>query len=411
MPDIRPHLRHILPAALLVFLAGMPLTTRAVTFTSTNDFLLPAGASLAEETWMLTGNVEIHGSVDNDLFILGEKLLFPGTFEKSVWALGDDITLSGTAHDDARLLARSVTVGGRISDDLMAGGNDVKISSNCVIEGSAFVFAENAVVVGHIAGDLTITAYEVTLGGDIGGKVEITAQDIVVLPGARIGGDIVYRSSGELFLDKSVILNGSLRRQTVPAPSMRRSILMQASFLFGALALGLPFMALFSGLTNRSINLLRHAAWRCALTGTIAFCIVPMVAFAAFFTIFGIPLCITLVLFFTCLLFVSKIIVALTLGAAIMRYRGALSFAKGFSALFIGLLFLYIVAMVPTLGMVVWLSTAMFGLGALLLAIFGARLFTLIPSPQPGQQAFPSSGPQDFKEPSLNEDTNDNHKE
>ena len=171
---------------------------------------------------------------------------------------------------------------------------------------------------------------------------------------------------------------------TPPTPTTKQMVIVQAFLYFCAIMTAIPFMGVFSGFTGRSVRALREAPWKCGITGFIAFCLMPMVGFFVLLTIVGIPLGVLLFGFYAALVYLSKIIVALTVGGVILRRRGHQPFGRVFTALSFGLVLLYFLSSLPLVGMFFWLLTVMLGLGAMVLVIlFGRSFIATEPPPVP----------------------------
>lgn len=82
------------------------------------------------------------------------------------------------------------------------------------------------------------------------------------MPGTEIDGDLIYSSSEDIFLDKSVKLDGQLVRKTVdafsswstPTPTFTQIATVQSFFYVCAMLAALPFMALFPRFTGLAVR-------------------------------------------------------------------------------------------------------------------------------------------------------------
>lgn len=278
--------------------------------------------------------------------------------------------------DDLRLMGRAVEVDGPVEGNLTAAGTAVTLRPGTVVDGDALLAGENVVVQGEVGGDVRVYASTVTLNGGFDGDVRVAAEDIVVMPGTRIDGDLVYTTTKDLFLDPKVALGGQLVRKDVEAPelgvsppSWRRSAGLNVFFYVCALLVAVPFIALFPHYTGRAVRLVRQSVLKCALAGLVGLCLVPMAAVFALVTVVGMPLGILLLLAYTILLYLSKIVVALALGGMLLRRRGPQAFGRALTALSLGLLIIYALSAIPAAWFAVWFVVVLLGFGALLLAM------------------------------------------
>ena len=234
-----------------------------------------------------------------------------------------------------------------------------------------------------------------TLSGTRRRQRRIAADDIVVMPGTKIGGDLVYTSPKDLFLDPGKVeLDGQLVRKELetiqvkaPPPTLYDIIVLQAYFYLCALVAGIPFIAIFPRFTGRAVRWVRQSAWKCALVGFIAFCLIPMTSLFVFFTIIGIPLGLLLLLVYAIMIYLSKIIVALGIGGIVLRRHGPQPFSRVFAALSLGLIAIYLVTALPLIGSIAAFVVLLTGLGGMVFAIFSSPVAADLPLPPPIPQA------------------------
>ncbi len=375
----------------LLLLSGLRVEGAGLEFVHTETFQLGPGETHADELWLVAGQVRIAGAAAEDLFILCDEADLPGRFHKDVWAMARAITLTGQVDDSARFIAQNVVqVDGRIESSFLALADTVSVNREAVIERDMAVMAGDVILRGHLKGRAWIQAQSVTFGGVVDGTVRVNAEDIVVMPGARIGGDLVYTSPRELVLDRNVVLEGQLiRREHVPAagPWSRPSLLMQLMLFVAALVAGVPFVAMFPNYSGRVVRHLRHATWKCMLMGGITLFLMPMLALFAGFTLLGLPLAALLGAAYLILLYLSKIAVGLALGSLLLARRGPQPFASVLSSLVVGLLLLYFLAYLPMVGYIVTIVICFLGLGGMILGLFttdGGRPAVVPTSPDAG---------------------------
>jgi len=367
MSKVESRTLNVLIALLLVAQASF-----AIEFIQTDLFISSEGEILHEETWVSAQTINLGGETSNDLFAIASTIDLNGIFHGDTWGCGDTISTRGIFRNDLRLMSRTAQVSGTLYGSLLAAGNTVKIERTAILHEDLLCLGENVVMEGSVDGNVRIMAQRVTLGGRIGGDVLIAAQDIVVLPGTILNGNLTYTAPNELVLPPSVTLGGELTRtfEAVPARQIFKSNLM-GHFLFGfaALITGLVFMGLFPRYSGGAAGALRKSRGICMLIGFAALFMLPVTAFLLLFTLIGTPLSILLFLFYLILLYLSKIIVGLWIGSAILRRK---EFSKRTMAgpLALGLLIIYALTSFAAASLLINILIIIFGLGALLLALF-----------------------------------------
>jgi cytoskeletal protein CcmA (bactofilin family) len=355
-----------------LLLAVLTFTARAVDFIQQEQFVSGSTETLQEETWISAQSVTMDGTMLNDLFAVGGTLNLRGAFQGDVWGAGDQVTLSGIFNDNVRTAARMVQVSGTLNGSLTAAGNTVKVDPSAIIKQDAFCLGKNVISEGTVAGNVQVVAQKATLGGKVNGNVSVAAQDIVILPGTEINGNLSYTAPSELVPGPSVILKGKLTRlfrTPPPRQTVKSNLIGHFTFAVAALFTGLVFSLIFPRYIGNTVYLLNTSRKACLLVGFAALFLIPFAAFLLFFTLIGLPLSILLLVAYLMLLYLSKIIVGLWLGAFIAR-RKQLSKRCLFSTLAIGLIIIYALTAFTAINLIVNILIVMFGLGAMLLSLF-----------------------------------------
>jgi cytoskeletal protein CcmA (bactofilin family) len=354
-------------------------SVQAIEFVQTEQFVRGEEDVLQKELWVSAQTITIDGGSSNDLFATAINIDLNGTFSGDVWAGGGNIlqnlgavNAAGIFMDDVRMVSRIAQISGTLHGSLIAGGTTVKIDPTAILYGDALCFGGNVIIEGSIAGNVRIMAKQVTLGGKIDGDVSIVAEDIVVLPGTILNGDLTYTAPKELVLSSSVVLAGELTRTFEAAPPQRflkGNLGVHFLFGFAALVTGLVFIGLLPRYAGGTAHALRQSRGLSTLIGFAALVMLPAIAVLLFFTVIGLPLSMLIFLFYIILLYLSKLVVALALGSAILRLK---EFSKRTAAapLALGLLIIYTLTSVVALSLILNILIAISGLGALLLTLF-----------------------------------------
>jgi len=370
---LKPEIRN-LKLGLIAGLLLVGSAVQAIEFVQRDQFISGESETLRDEMWISAQDITISGEALDDLFAAGTTLDLRGNFKGDVWAGGgNQVIAAGRFGDHVRLVSRMVQASGTFGNSLAAAGNTIKIESSASIAKNLFGAGDNVISEGAIAGNVRIVAKKATLGGKIAGNVSIAAQEIVILPGTVIGGDLNYTAPKELVLSPSIVLGGKLNRTFEAPPAnqfLKSNLLSHFVFAFAALLTGLVFCAVFPRYAANTFQLLRTSRGACILTGFTALCLIPIGAFVLLFTLIGLPLSILLILFYLILLYLSKIAVGLWLGALVLRRSKEFSKRNLPGTLAAGLFIIYALTAFTAISMVISLLVMIYGLGALILALF-----------------------------------------
>lgn len=367
---------------------GLASLVFGVEFVQTNQYTLATNETLAAELWLSAGRIIVAGQAQDDLFLLGVSdtiksdgtngvVTLEGECRNDVWALGNIVELSGQVRDHARFLARTVTISGSITRGALLMGSAVHLTKTSQLGGDAWLMGENLVAEGIVQGCLTMMGQNATLAGTFATNVYVVAQDIVVLPGTKIAGNLVYRSATELILDKDVTLGGQLVRESMPAsPSGGvlapfQSVIVQLWLFAAALLVGAIFFWLFPLVGQQAVTQLATSFWKCLLVGFCVLALSPMVCLLAAISLVGLPFSLMLMTALGLLMYLSKLVVAVHIGRLGLLGRRNTRFAWVF---LLGLAVLYVGASAGVVGMIVWFLIVCAGTGSLVLALFGHKL-------------------------------------
>lgn len=390
-----------LPAlACLACILTLAVPAQATDFHSIpGPFRLAPAETISNEFWAIASTFDLQGQAQDDLFLLSgssygaatnaqASIRFSGTALGDVWAAGDGIETSGLIRRHARLLGyRFIQAGGTFERNLMAAGGTISLPTNSAVAGDAWLAGREVIVEGTVSGRTRIYAESITLSGSFGGPVTLSAPQITITPGTRIGGDLLYRSTEDLMLDSNVTLGGKMIRLEDPAPVRRGTTLndvtMQMFLCAAALLTGLLVTALFPAIMVSSLQRLTLEFWKSLLLGVVAFCLIPMASFFLLFTLVGIPLSVLALFAYAILVYTGKIAGALWLGHRILYRRGQPAVVRLFPLLALGLLLIYAAALLPfPIDILVWFGFTLPGMGALAGAIMDRRSMVIMAVPQ-----------------------------
>ncbi len=379
--------------ALGVALSALPALS--IEFIATNRFVVASNETVSGEVWLNAQSAELSGTVEDDFFVVAMApmakddappgLRITGTVMGDLWAVAQNMKIEGTLNRHARVLgAKTVSISGKVAKNLAVAGNALYLEETAEVGGDLLAFGRDVIADGHVRGDARITGSHVTLAGVFDRDVVVTADDITVMPGTRIGRDLRYLMHKDLVLDSKVALGRNMIRMD-PPPSPResfstRGLLIQSALYGAALLGGLVLIGLFPGIVALSAQKLTESVWRTLILGFVVLCLMPMTAILLFVTLVGIPLSVMIACMFPVVIYFSKIPVAVCLGALAIRRRDKTGTLPVFAALAFGLLLMYAAVGLPfPVDFALWIAFTLAGTGALAAAIMDLRAPVIVP--------------------------------
>lgn len=367
--------------SLAALLAPAAATAHGVPFIlSTNAWEQSELDELGEVSFVAAPTIHMSGRTHDDTFwMASEEIHLGGHFGNDAWAFSPRVLLTGTFDDHVRAVGSKVTVDGEINNGLWAAAMSVSASTGSVLMGDQFLLGDTISLLGHIDGNVHARGRQVTIGGTVSGDIRVMGDDIIIRPGTTVAGDLIYVTTNlSIVLDANSHVSGELKRVGDPAASGPDwAYTLQAMVLLfwfgGAVLVGLPFILLFPKASGLSVQHLRAGLWKCGLAGLALLFGGPLLVLAVSFTVIGIPLALVLGATYGLLLYLGKFPVALVVGSALLRRRGAVSLPIALLALVIGLFLYYAVALVPYLGPSLQTAANAFGAGSLILYLAAGR--------------------------------------
>lgn len=323
--------------------------------------------------------IRIHGQVAGDLVAGGQRVLVDGRVDGDLFAAARVVDLRGPIGDSTRVVAEQVTVNTAIDGDLIAGANRLQLLESTLVRGDLTAAASTLEIDGTVEEDLRAAAGELVLRGIVRGDANVIADRLDLAPGARIEGDLDYRTRLRLSPEAAARVTGAVRYEEPIDEEDDADDSGAWSFLFwtwrlgAALLAGMLAVALFPRPVQHLASAIAGETTLGGLLGFGAFLIVPIGAAVVMMTLIGLPIGIIAVLLFGVALYVAKLPIAVWAGGQLL-VRAGQSDASPYAAMAVGILALYVLFEVPWLGGLFWLAATWLGLGAMVLS--GRRYLT-----------------------------------
>ena len=160
----------------------------------------------ADDLYVAGRSVTVDGEVAGDLVAAGRELTLGRRVRADVLAAGGRVTIDGEVGDDVRAAGGELTLSGRLGGDLIAAGGTVTVSPETRVTGRSRVAGGRVDIGGRHERGIEIYGGHVRFSGETPGNVEVVADALEVLPGARIGGTLYHATRGEPRIDPAADL-------------------------------------------------------------------------------------------------------------------------------------------------------------------------------------------------------------
>lgn len=283
----------ILATALVL---GVP--SFALAFTVQSGESLSITAPIADDLYVAGSRVSVESPITGDLVMAGADISSRGNISQSIMAAGANLDIGGNVGDDVRLAGGNIRLHSTVTGDAVVAGGNLDIQRDAAIGKDLAVAGGNIYIDGSVKRNLRVTAGKVFINGTIDKDADITAQEIVVGSGARIGGNLVYRST-QTNPALEGIASGTKQFSELPVNNRKMQNPRSAflGFIFSYILFKIVFLTVFGFLLymfmekyiHEASGILATAPWMSLFTGIAFFVLVPIVAVLLMLTVIGIP--------------------------------------------------------------------------------------------------------------------------
>lgn len=328
------------------------------------------------------------GDIAGDVFFWGQSGTVTGEILNNAFLGGQILTIDGgTVGGDAFVFGATVVIDGVIKHNLYAFANELRISKDTVIHGNVIVFAGSVRVEGRIRGKLMGNSGITVLDGEIG-SVDIETSTLRVTEGAHILGDLEYRCDDDADIAEGAVIDGELlwnkgeeEEEEAPAATWSSAfgLAWKAWVYLSNLVVGLVFLLLGGRGARLPALCLREQPAPGLGFGFIVTVVFPVASFIAIVLIVSLPLGVIGFVLFGLTVFMARLVSAQFVGEWLLRR--AHRAPSEYLALALGLLVLYLVAMIPYVGFLIRVAAVVFGIGGIYLALRRSGFPSASPAP------------------------------
>jgi cytoskeletal protein CcmA (bactofilin family) len=270
------------------------------------------------------------------------------------------------------LFAWPATATAEDGDTIVVVSGPTVVERGATVEG-VFVVHGDTRIAGAVTGDVVVLSGRVEIAGQVDGDVAAASGQIELSDGARVGGDLLYGDSDRRpLVAPQATLGGEVSHEGWDAGLDVFPIIGAAAWwlamTISMLVVGLVLVMVFPRAADVVYAQAGERLLLAVAFGIAAFVAVPIAVGIAAATLVGIPLALALLLALLPLAAIAYATTAWALGRALVKGRG-----DRVVPFLVGLAILRALALIPLLGVLVWIAAVLVGLGLLLAAIGATR--------------------------------------
>lgn len=315
-------------------------------------------------------------AIEDDLYAFGNSVTIDGTVEGDVVAFGQFVVIKGYVRGSVITAAQTVRI------DVLAGAGQVNVSGE--VERDLAAAASGVNLSGLVGRNLMTSSESLVVSGIVGGDADAHSTRVTLTPEGSILGDLDYWSATEARVQGSVA--GATLRHEPPtdnrqsrgpdsvAGAILGAILGWIQSFVGFLILGLLMVFALPGLMKHGSQAVINRLPLSLGVGLFVFFGTPMAAGFVFVVgLFVGAWWLAFVLFavYGLLLLAGTVVGSLAVGRALLTRATASDEPALAWSLLLGLVVVWIVAVVPFLGWLAAWAVMLTGAGALVLLWMG----------------------------------------
>jgi len=347
--------------------------------------------------------------IKGDLFVTGEHIRIDGEVDGDVYAFAHQVDVTGHINGDLICFAQAVRVSGVIDGNLRSGANNVTITGTVERNATAWNETLNLDPSGKIGRSLTAGGETLTLDGKIGrdfmgfaestnisgfigGSVRGSGKALSIASGAEIDGKTSFRGEKEPSVASDAKLGSPLEYTKSEHKHQERGggyYLWRVIWTGTFILFGLVLASLMPKFALETVDSAGHIGASFGL-GVLVFFGVAIASIIACITIVGLLVGISSFMLWLVMLFAAEVVVGGIVGQWIMGRDD--DFWPFFLRVVVGIAAVRVVTSLPFIGHWAGFVVALWGMGAISLALYRRLQPTLAPNIPPAPMA-PLSSP------------------
>lgn len=339
--------------------------------------------AVVEGPAVFTGSdILIDGTVEGTAFVIGEEVRVNGDINGSLFVLGQRIFISGEVSGNIYGAAETVIMNGQNDSEVFLAGESLVVEESAEVGRDLFAAGMRVRVEGAVPRHLFAAGETLLLANSIGGDAQVAAEQLILNNNAEIAGDLSYDSPNEAQISEEATVAGQTDWTETDSWNMRRNmhgvmstqtrwvlrVLWVIGNILSALLVWLIVKLFSKDFWVNTIWPIADMPLKTIGVGLLALLVTPLAAGLLMITLIGIPVGGIMLLLYGIALYLSKIILALFIGASLFRLFNRMDDNREFLLVFIGLLILEILLVIPMINVVTAIVIAVTGLGSLLLS-------------------------------------------
>jgi len=362
----------------LLLAAGTP--ANATEFRKGDTVTIKKGEVVKGDLFVTGEHVRIEGEVDGDVYAFAQQLDISGHINGDLIGFVQSERVSGVIDGNIRTASNNLTISGTVDRSVTTWNQTFNLDTNGKIGRSLTAGGQSLTVDGKVGRDFLAFSENTTISGFIGGAFKGHGKALAISSGAEIDGKAVFEGEKEPSVASDAKLASSVEftkaehktHERASSYYVWRLIWTGAFILFGLVLMGL--------MPRFSIEAVESAGQIGASfgLGVLVFFGVFIGAIIACLTIVGMLLGISSLMLWLVMLMAAEVVVGGIVGQWILGRND--EFWPFVLRMVVGVLAVRVITTVPFIGFWAALAVALWGMGAISLAIYRRLQPSLAPN-------------------------------
>ncbi len=279
----------------------------------------PSSAPRADNYYAAGQTVAIITPMPADVIVAGRHVRIESRVAGDILAAAWRAELTAPADDDVRIAASEVSVTAPVAGDVTVAGGEVTFGPAARVGGRGWITGGHIRLDGTFDRALQVAGGTVQIGGEIREPIRVVAEQLELLPGARLLAGLDYRSPREATIDAGATITGPVSFVRIEESEAREAHQLSAGstllFVVHLLAVGVALLLAFGPRFESSVvERLRAHPWASLGRGLLVVLAAPIAALLLMITILGLPLGIVLACGYVVALLVGIVMTAFAVG-------------------------------------------------------------------------------------------------
>jgi len=327
---------------------------------------------IVNDVYVAGSNIASLGDIVGDFVAAGGNLFISGNVSQDVMAAGGTVTIGAIIGDDLRAAGGNVTVSGPVTGDALLAGGTIHVISTADIGGDARLAGGEVTLDAPVKGTLTVDGGNVVINGMVTGNTQINAESITIGSSAVIAGNLTYSSTSPIIISQGAVIKGTTTQNPVSRTHNRAgNVVASLSLLtlMKLLAFAVTAIVLVSFMPKKSLEIVETTQknfWQSAGRGFLVAVVTPIVVAILMVTMIGMPIAVILLLTYILMMMFANLFAAVFLGSVVIqKLRKDKKVAISWRTAFIGMVLLFILALIPVIGWIAYCIVVCAALGTL----------------------------------------------